>query len=72
MQKYIPFIFDCYTYREVYGLTEQAKSMWGQLDNIDWIGAGVGKCTQCGVCSKNCPQGIDIPKKMRDVEKLFG
>ena len=27
------------------------------------------KCNKCGVCIKKCPQGIDIPKKLRDVRK---
>ena len=25
------------------------------------------KCIKCGLCNKNCPQGLDIPKLLADV-----
>ncbi len=27
------------------------------------------KCIKCGLCNKNCPQGLDIPKLLAEVEK---
>lgn len=27
------------------------------------------KCIKCGLCNKNCPQSLDIPKLLADVEK---
>ena len=31
--------------------------------------SGPGNCTKCGVCVKKCPQEIDIPRRLKDVEK---
>jgi predicted aldo/keto reductase-like oxidoreductase len=27
-----------------------------------------GQCTECGVCVPKCPQGIDIPARLREAE----
>ena len=27
------------------------------------------KCIECGLCSRNCPQGLDIPKLLKEVQK---
>jgi len=29
-------------------------------------------CTQCGSCITSCPQSINIPEKLKDVEEYFG
>ena len=29
------------------------------------------KCIKCGLCSKNCPQNLDIPKLLGDVQKAY-
>ena len=31
--------------------------------------SGSGNCTRCGMCTKKCPQEIDIPKHLTDVYK---
>lgn len=31
--------------------------------------AGPGNCTQCGACTRNCPQNIDIPEELKKVGK---
>jgi len=62
----IPKIFEAYTYHNVYGLTDHAKKMW-----TDALSAPIANCTDCGICKEKCPQSIDIPIKIKDVEALM-
>jgi len=62
----IPKIFEAYTYHNVYGLTDHAKKMW-----TDALLAPIANCTDCGICKEKCPQSIDIPIKIKDVEALM-
>ena len=62
----IPKIFEAYTYHNVYGLTDHAKKMW-----TDALSAPIANCTDCGICKEKCPQSIDIPVKIKDVEALM-
>jgi len=70
----IPSVFNAHTYRSVYGLVDHAKSMYRRIKNPEdtRAGAPVSECVKCGACVKKCPQFIDIPKKLREVDAEFG
>ena len=69
----IPDVFNCHTYKNVYGLTDYANSMYRRIKNPEdtHAGAPVSACVNCGACKKKCPQFIDIPAKLREVDKEF-
>lgn len=67
----IPYIFDCYTKSNVYGLKELGKDMYSRVGD-DRHGSTPDKCVKCGACMKKCPQHIKIPDKLRDVAAAFG
>ena len=69
----IPSVFNCHTYRSVYGLVGPAKDAYRRIKNPDDTRAGspVSACVQCGACKKKCPQYIDIPAKLREVDAEF-
>ena len=58
---------------EIFSLYNQYKE-----DNNPWLfttyynnlpkNARADKCTQCGLCKKNCPQSLDIPALLKRVE----
>jgi len=62
----IPHVFNAYTYHNVYGLSDQAKSMWNAKR-----GAPVSECTGCGVCNGKCPQGINVVEKLQEVAEVL-
>ncbi|MCL2362668.1 MAG: aldo/keto reductase [Defluviitaleaceae bacterium] len=62
----IPHIFNAYTYHNVYGLSAQAKRMWDGKR-----GGSVSDCIDCGVCIEKCPQGIDVVRKLQEVEGVL-
>jgi len=62
----IPHLFNAYTFHNVYGLTEQAKRMWGANR-----GAPVSECVNCKLCDKKCPQQIKVAEKLKEVEKIM-
>ncbi len=69
----IPNVFNAHTYRAVYGLVDHAKTMysWIKDPNNERGGSPVTACVNCGACAKKCPQFIDIPKKLREVDAEF-
>lgn len=70
---HIPDVFSAHTYNTVYGLTDYAKSMYAKIRDPknEKAGAPVTACVNCGACAKKCPQFIDIPKKLREVDAEF-
>jgi len=62
----IPHIFNAYTYHNVYGLSVQARNMWNEKN-----GAAVSECINCGACAEKCPQKIEIPEKLKEVESVL-
>jgi len=62
----IPSVFNAYTYHNVYGLTDQARNMWGNKR-----GADIADCVNCGVCNEKCPQKIDVMAKLQEVAQVL-
>jgi len=62
----IPQLFNAYTYHNVYGLSEQAKRMWG-----GYSGTPLSECLDCGLCNEKCPQQIKVYEKLKEVEKIM-
>lgn len=66
----IPRIFECYTYHNVYGLTDHAKRM---MENYVKNGGKVYKdCKNCGLCERKCPQHLPVRTHLEKVCGLFG
>ena len=63
----IPYVFNCYTYHNVYGMTKLAKDMYSRVGD-DRHGSKVSECINCGACMEKCPQHIEIPEKLKVVD----
>ena len=63
----IPEIF------KIYNSYTLMKSHWVDREmyesNIVPSGTGADQCIECGACMEHCPQGLDIPKSLKDVHK---
>ena len=67
----IPHIFNAYTYKNVYGLDSVAKGMYDKVGRDEGFGKAISECINCRVCAQKCPQNIDIPAKLKQIEKAF-
>lgn len=65
----IPHIFNMYTYHNVYGLTDHAKSELARYVRDGH--ATLKDCKNCGVCEKKCPQKLKIREELAKVEKIL-
>lgn len=65
----IPHIFNMYTYHNVYGLTDHAKSEMTKYIKED--GKTIKDCKDCGLCEKKCPQKLKIRDELKRVEKIL-
>jgi len=61
----IPHIFNAYTHHNVYGLSDQAKKMWGNNKTP------ISECIDCGVCNSKCPQQIKVMEKLKEVAEVL-
>ncbi|MCL2517898.1 MAG: aldo/keto reductase [Oscillospiraceae bacterium] len=66
----IPYVFNCYTYHNVYGMPDLAKRMYGRVGDENH-GKSPDECVKCGECMKKCPQKILIPDKLEEVTNIF-
>ena len=66
----IPYVFNCYTYHNVYGMADLAKSMYQRIGDEDH-GKSPEECVKCGACLEKCPQKIQIPDRFEEVIKAF-
>ena len=65
----IPYIFEMWTYYNVYGLKDHAKNMMAR-----YLKEGrktFADCKQCGLCEKKCPQHLEIRKNLEMVCKVL-
>ena len=68
----IPRIFQAYTYKNVYGLTELAKNTWnGYLNNEKDPGVHPDACVNCGYCERKCPQHLKVRELLKKVEGVL-
>ncbi len=64
----IPKIFQAYTYKNVYGLTDLAKNTWnGYLNNEKNPGVHPDACVNCGYCERKCPQHLQVRELLKKV-----
>jgi predicted aldo/keto reductase-like oxidoreductase len=66
----IPMVFSLMNDSTLYGDEAQEKFVYGL--NID-VGATVkaSECTECGQCEAECPQSIEVPKRLADAVEMF-
>jgi len=69
---HIPYIFEAYTYKNVYGMDELAKNMYAKVDGGEKHGCTPEACVNCGKCKTKCPQNIDIPAMLKKVAAELG
>lgn len=64
----IPAIFGLYN---MYKGSDQKNKNFMFVYNYNALNESTkaDKCINCGLCSKNCPQGLDIPKLLKQVAK---
>jgi len=67
----IPKIFNMYTYHNVYGLTEAAKSEFEDYKKNPEKGAMPEACINCGMCEAKCPQHLKIREELTRVVKVL-
>ncbi|HAN21352.1 MAG: Fe-S oxidoreductase [Clostridiales bacterium GWF2_36_10] len=63
----IPLVFKIYN---DYSLTKDSYALQDNVENLA-PEKHPDKCTECGVCTKHCPQTIGIPKQMKLAAELF-
>ena len=68
----IPKIFQAYTYKNVYGLTDLAKNTWnGYLTNEKNPGVHPDECVNCGYCERKCPQHLQVRELLKKVSGVL-
>jgi len=68
----IPKIFQAYTYKNVYGLTDLAKNTWnGYLNNEKNPGVHPDACVNCGYCERKCPQHLQVRELLKKVASVL-
>nr|HPN85265.1 4Fe-4S dicluster domain-containing protein [Victivallales bacterium] len=66
----IPRIFHLFNRGRVYGIWENARKWYAEIENNPEAGAKkADKCTRCGACEKKCPQKIPIIKQLQEAHK---
>ena len=64
-------VFRIYTNHKVWGLSNEAKNAFAELGEGSWNGNHPDKCTDCGACSKRCPQKLDVPSELKRVSDIL-
>jgi predicted aldo/keto reductase-like oxidoreductase len=60
----IPYIFVLEGFGQRYR-PQQAADLYGRL------AIKAGACTECGLCDKRCPYGIEIARRMKEMDEKF-
>ena len=66
----IPYIFNCYTYYNVYGLKDHARQMYARVGREErGVGSPVSDCVECRECEDKSPQRNEIYMRLIDYKK---
>ena len=65
----IPACFSAYNMSYIMGFSSGMGLYMTATLGLGASRSSPGNCTKCGVCIKKCPQGIDIPRRLKDVHK---
>jgi len=65
----IPQIFNMFTYYNVYGLTDHARSEMKKY--LSEGGKTIKDCVDCGNCESKCPQKLEVRKQLKRVEDIL-
>ena len=60
----IPEIFELWNSAVMFDDRER-QSAWYRSGMVGH-GKDTGQCTECGFCTPKCPQGIDIPARLKE------
>lgn len=55
---------------KIYNADAYNKNKYGLKKEYEKIKNKADKCIKCGKCARVCPQGIDIPKELEEINKL--
>lgn len=66
----IPKNFKLMNDYRVYGFEEGAKQDYAAMPTSDEADSGLraSECIECGACVDKCPQDINIPEQLREVD----
>ena len=62
----IPMLMECYNNMKV----GSGVNISMRLDGLD-EDKRAGACIGCGQCAHACPQGIDVPSVMRELDEMY-
>ncbi|NMA66816.1 MAG: aldo/keto reductase [Clostridiaceae bacterium] len=69
----IPLNFQLMNYHRVYGLTDYARSEYGNIGKVEHLkGKKAEECVECGLCENKCPQKIEIRRQLKETVKALG
>lgn len=63
----IPEIFKLYNSMNLMKTHWVDKEMY--TSNLVSAGTGADRCTNCGACMKHCPQGLNIPERLKEAHR---
>ena len=70
----IPGCFDLYNSKEIFkGISDQDIQYRYLIHQMGILGkeSSASLCVNCGKCVEKCPQNINVPERMKDVESQF-
>ncbi|MEK6793447.1 MAG: aldo/keto reductase [Spirochaetota bacterium] len=68
----IPKIFERYNRGKIYGLWDNARSVYATIGREKWdAGQKADSCIECGACEEKCPQHIPIREQLREAHKAL-
>lgn len=68
----IPKNFELMNQYRVYGFEKDAREGYAGMATEGDEGLRASECIECGECLEKCPQNIDIPGQLKEVEQTLG